>query len=83
MRVQDVAAGVSPALKSSIGDRDTAIGLRWAGDPREQLAALVVCAALVKHFDAIVHEPDQDKLLPFDQESTGSNPSRSPIKSMA
>ncbi|MGO9720965.1 MAG: hypothetical protein ACLPOA_10360, partial [Methylocella sp.] len=40
MRFQDVAADISPALKSSIGSRDTAIGFRWAGDPREQLAAL-------------------------------------------
>ena len=34
---------------------------------REQLAALAVCAALVKQFSAIVHEPDQDMLLSFDQ----------------
>ncbi len=67
IRFQDVAADISPALKSSIGSRDTAIGFRWAGDPREQLAALAVCAALVKQFSAIVHEPDQDMLLSFDQ----------------
>jgi hypothetical protein len=68
MRIQNVAADMLPALKSSIGTRDTAILFRWAGDPREQLAALAVCTALVKQFGAIVHEPDQDILLSFDQQ---------------
>lgn len=67
MRFQDVATDLSPALMSSFEGRDTAIGFRWSGDPREQLAALSVCAALVKQFGAVVHEPDTDALLSFDQ----------------
>jgi hypothetical protein len=67
MRFEEVAANLPPALASGIEGRDTAIPLSWAGDPREELAALSVCAALVKQFSAIVHEPDDDKLLSFDQ----------------
>jgi hypothetical protein len=67
MRFEDVAPNLPPALASSIEGRDTAIGFSWAGDPREELAALTVCAALVKQFGAIVHQPDGDKLLSFDQ----------------
>jgi len=53
--------------QNQASEPDTAILFRWAGDPREQLAALAVCAALVEQFGAIVHEPDQDILLSFDQ----------------
>jgi hypothetical protein len=67
MRFEDVASNLPPALASGIEGRDTAISFSWAGDPREELAALTVCAALVKQFGAIVHEPDIDKLLSFDQ----------------
>ena len=67
MRFEEVASNLPPALASSIEGRDTAIGFSWAGDPREELAALTVCAALVKQFGAIVHEPDKDALLSFDQ----------------
>jgi hypothetical protein len=67
MRFRDVAADLSPTLKAGIAGRDAAIGFRWSGDPREQLAALSVCAALVKQFGAVVHEPDADVLLSFDQ----------------
>jgi hypothetical protein len=67
MRFQDVAAELPPALKAGIGGRDTAIGFRWTGDPREELAALSVCAALVKQFGAVVHDPDKDEMLSFEQ----------------
>jgi hypothetical protein len=67
MRFEDAASSLPPTLASGIEGRDTAIGFSWAGDPREELAALTVCAALVKQFGAIVHEPDKDKLLSFDQ----------------
>jgi hypothetical protein len=67
MRFEEVASSLPPALASGIEGRDTAIGFSWAGDPREELAALTVCAALVKQFGAIVHDPDKDKLLSFDQ----------------
>lgn len=67
IRFQDVAANLSPALKAAIADRDAAVGFRWSGDPREQLAALSVCAALAGQFGAVVHEPDTDTLLSFEQ----------------
>lgn len=67
IRFQDVAADISPALKSGIGSRDVAIALRWSGDPREQLAALGVSAALAQKFGAVAHEPDGGELLSFDQ----------------
>jgi hypothetical protein len=66
MRFQDIAADLSPALKAGAG-RDAAIGFCWSGDPREQLAALRVRAALVKQFGAVVHEPNKDALLSLDR----------------
>lgn len=67
IRFRDVAADLSPTLKAGIAGRDVAMEFRWSGDPREQLAALGVCVALVKQFGAIVQEPDTDVLLSFDQ----------------
>ncbi len=67
LRFQHVEEGVSSNLASAIGGRDTAMKFRWAGDPREQLAALAVCAALVEKFGAIVHEPERDRLLTLDE----------------
>lgn len=67
LRFQDVAEDVSPALKSSLEGRDASMKFRWAGDPREQLAALTVCAALVKQFGALAHEPEKDKLLSLNE----------------
>ena len=67
LRFQHVEEGVSSNLASAIGARDTAMKFRWAGDPREQLAALAVCAALADKFGAIVHEPEGDRLLTLDE----------------
>jgi hypothetical protein len=67
LRFQHVEEGVSSNLASAIGGRDTAMKVRWAGDPREQLAALAVCAALADKFGAIVHEPEGDRLLTLDE----------------
>ena len=67
LRFQHVEEGVSSNLASAIGGRDTAMKFRWAGDPREQLAALAVCSALVDKFGAIVHESEGDRLLTLDE----------------
>ncbi len=67
IRFEEVASTLPPTVASGIDGRDTAIGFRWAGDPRERLAALAVCAALVRTFGGIVHEPDKNRLLSFDQ----------------
>jgi hypothetical protein len=47
--------GDMPALQTPIGDRDTAITLRWGGDPRERVSAIIVSAVLAQSFDALVH----------------------------
>jgi hypothetical protein len=52
LRFQDVA-DVPPALKGAVGDRGAAIVFRWAGDPREELAALA------NEFGALVCEHDR------------------------
>ena len=67
LRFQHVEEGISSNLASAIGGRDAAMKFRWAGDPREQFAALAVCAALVEKFGAIVHEPEGDRLLTLDE----------------
>src|SRR5271169_5195292 len=68
LRFKDVAADLSstPALQSSMGDRDTAVSCRWGGDPREEVSALIVCAALVRNCDALVQQGDGDALLSFE-----------------
>ena len=58
LRFGEIGDDVSPALKSGLESRDAALRLRWSGDPREQFAALLVCAAFAGQFDAIVHDPD-------------------------
>jgi hypothetical protein len=66
LRFENVEEVRSAVLSSALDKRDTAMTFRWAGDPRELLAAQAVCAALVKDFGAIVHEPEQDKLFALD-----------------
>lgn len=50
---------------ANIADRDTAMSFKWGGDTREQASALIVCAALVKQFDALVQD-DGNVPLSFD-----------------
>jgi hypothetical protein len=63
LRFENVEEDISPEVKFSIGARDVAMKLRWSGDPREQLAAVAVSAALVERFGAIIHEPDHNRSL--------------------
>lgn len=49
-----------PALQAQLGDRDTAISLRWGGDPRERASALMIAAALAHGFGALLHRPGED-----------------------
>lgn len=58
---------VSAAVQAQLADRDTALQLKWGGDPREQAAASLFCAALLQSFDALVQEDDKDALLSFAQ----------------
>jgi hypothetical protein len=63
LRFKDAAAELPPALQPHLGGRDTAIALKWGGDPREEVAALVVCAALAKKFGALVQEGGTQTLI--------------------
>lgn len=44
-------------------DRDTRLVLRWSGDPREEAAACIVCAALARDAGALVYAAGPDELL--------------------
>ncbi len=52
LRFGDVAANAASAL--NLGERSVALNLKWGGDPREEAAALIFCAALANDFDAVV-----------------------------
>jgi len=66
LRFQHVEEGFRPISHPPLAAA-TRHEVRWAGDPREQLAALAVCAALADKFGAIVHEPEGDRLLTLDE----------------
>jgi hypothetical protein len=57
----------SPSLTKMVGTRDVAITFRWGGDMAECACVLIVCAALAKSFDAVVHYHDDDMLYSADQ----------------
>jgi len=52
-----------PQLQAAVGARDTAIMLRWGGDPRERTSALMLAAALAHSFDAQVQRQQDDTML--------------------
>ncbi len=59
-----------PAAAASlpqIADRDVAILCKWGGDPREAASALIVSAAFVKGFNAVVQEGKGGSALSLDQ----------------
>jgi len=56
-----------PSLKDQIGLRDTLVGLRSGGDPREDVCVLMLAAALAEKFDAIVHDPKKGTIIPADK----------------
>jgi hypothetical protein len=57
------------ALSAEQGARRALMRLKWSGDVREEMTAMVIAAVLVLGFDALVVEPDKgerqagDKLL--------------------
>ena len=59
--------GRFPQVQSQADQRDTLITLRSGGDPREEVCALMVAAALAQNFGAIVHDPEKDTLYPAEQ----------------
>lgn len=57
----------TPRLQSQIAGRDTLMTFKWGGDPREDAAASIVCAALAATFDALIQDGDKDALLTADK----------------
>jgi hypothetical protein len=50
---------VASALRAEQGARTDLMRLKWGGDAREEMSAMVIAAVLVLAFDALVLEPDQ------------------------
>jgi hypothetical protein len=76
-----------PRLQGQIGDRDSAISLKWGEDMADCACALIIAAALAKRFDGIVHYKKDDLLCTADQlvedakaavQQSESEPIRSP-----
>jgi hypothetical protein len=69
LRFKDTPADLSatPSVQSGIEGRDTLMAFKWGGDPREDAAASIVCAALATAFGAIVQDGDKDALIGADK----------------
>ena len=67
LRFRDVPDDLPPAVQAGLAGRDVALALKWGGDPREEMAALVFCAALVGKFNAVVQEGGADGFLSIEQ----------------
>lgn len=46
------------------GERTSVMTLKWGGDPREHLSALVIAAAMASSFGAEVVDPDAATVVP-------------------
>ena len=64
IKFSDTAAQLNdqPQLQQQVGDRDTAILLRWGGDPRERASALILGATLAHSFGALVQRQPEETL---------------------
>lgn len=49
---------LAPELLAQLDGRDVAMICKWGGDPREDAAASLFCAALVKNFGALAQQDD-------------------------
>jgi hypothetical protein len=69
IRFTDSAAQLAeqPKLLQLVGDRDTALVLRWGGDPRERASALILGAALAHGFGALVQRQPEYAVRTADQ----------------
>jgi hypothetical protein len=47
------------ALAAEQGSRRAVMRLRWSGDAREHLSALIIAVALAQDFDALLIDPDK------------------------
>jgi hypothetical protein len=56
-----------PGLTALVGNRNSAITFRWGGDMAECACVLIVCAALAKCANAIVHYQDDDIVYSTEQ----------------
>jgi hypothetical protein len=67
LRFTDTGAGIPPAPVDARGARDTALRCKGSGDPREDAAAAIVCAALAESFGALVREGETETPLSSEQ----------------
>lgn len=69
LRFKDPPTDLSamPQVRSQLEGRDTLMAFKWGGDPREDAAASIVCAALAQDFGALVQDGDKDVLLSADK----------------
>ncbi len=51
------------ALEAQRGDRKDLARLSWAGDPREEISALVMAAAMAQLAEALLVDPDKGLVL--------------------
>jgi hypothetical protein len=56
-----------PHLVGAVGNRDVAITFRWSGDMSECACVLIVCGALARTCNAIVHYQGDDILYSADE----------------
>ncbi|MCI4680721.1 hypothetical protein K9U39_01515 [Rhodoblastus acidophilus] len=61
LRFDEPAAEIRAKL--GLADGAVALAIRWGGDPREELAALAVLAALAQSFGAAVAPPGAEAVL--------------------
>jgi hypothetical protein len=50
----------APQLQTQIGERDTAITLRWGGDLRERISVMIIAAVLANDFGALIQHQSED-----------------------
>ena len=65
LRFQEVEA--ETRAKFALSADSVAMALRWGGDPREELVALAVGAALANQFGGIAEEPGASERLSADE----------------
>jgi hypothetical protein len=57
----------APQLQTQIGDRDTAMAIRWGGDQRERISAMIIAAVLANDFGALVQHQAEEGFRPTER----------------
>lgn len=59
---EDAGVTIKFEVSQEIAGKDTAITLQWSGDPREQVSAAMIAAALAHAFAATVNDQKQQAI---------------------